>query len=702
MAFVPISLLPHQYTNPATGDVASGYILNAFVAGTTTPANFYDKDGLALGASITLNSSGYPAVGANVVTLYLDDTINYKFIFTDPDTLTEFTVDNISSAVVSGTATFDNTAAIKLESLAEGITVYRRGYYTAGDGAHAEFLIKTAAQAATDGDVIDGYGNHTIANGNVAILQNREFANILQYGATENGAAVETAILTAAITYNGIVEIPDGIEILVDDIDPALKKLFGGGKLSYTTDSAFPGDTINFTNDIVFDGVTIECRQRNRLNIESDNITLANVTEKLNTSDTDAGAYSNVNWQGTETLSITGHRCIDTGLKISETGRFTLTGALIEVNNAGLGVGNGENDGTDGIKVSTGSGTISNVVVKGCSRDIIDGFVSSGSLVIANVESDTFKVNGIELKVQDGNTTSESPFDINISNVTCGSGGIQNSDNFAAILIVNAQTTYVSTTAPRRINISNVVFRYIGAAQTSGQYYGAYIDGSYELNMSNVTLLQADDYGMRIAPDVKKVNLSNCNIHGITRAISVNGVDRLNIANCNIGTDEETGDESSFGIFNSGTSNHFKLANSNITGTTNSIRAENTTIDQFKATNCTLNGAVRIDNGTLVEFHNTDTFSQSSGVNTVAAAQAAGGITYLKYIGGSINDGSRGISYDNLTRLAVIGVAFRNNNSVTFGTPDENNNIWLGNTSESSGSFPSASGSDQIANNIVI
>ncbi len=56
--------------------------------------------------------------------------------------------------------------------LVAGDTVFTQGYDAAGDGGHAQYLVKTVAQAATDGDVIDGYGNHAITGGlYVAILQ---------------------------------------------------------------------------------------------------------------------------------------------------------------------------------------------------------------------------------------------------------------------------------------------------------------------------------------------------------------------------------------------------------------------------------------------------------------------------------------------------------------------------------------------------
>ena len=60
--------------------------------------------------------------------------------------------------------TFINVAQMKLASLKEGQFVETGGYYTKGDAGQAKYLI-VAAQAA------DGWGDHTLANGTVAVLQ---------------------------------------------------------------------------------------------------------------------------------------------------------------------------------------------------------------------------------------------------------------------------------------------------------------------------------------------------------------------------------------------------------------------------------------------------------------------------------------------------------------------------------------------------
>ena len=87
--------------------------------------------------------------------------------------------------------TFINVAQMKLASLKEGQFVETGGYYTKGDAGQAKYLI-VAAQAA------DGYGDHTLVNGTVAVLHKVWPINALQYGvAGANTGAQNTAALQA-------------------------------------------------------------------------------------------------------------------------------------------------------------------------------------------------------------------------------------------------------------------------------------------------------------------------------------------------------------------------------------------------------------------------------------------------------------------------------------------------------------------------
>ena len=76
--------------------------------------------------------------------------------------------------------TFDTVAKLKLAKLKEGQFVETGGYYAKGDAGAARYLI-VAPQS------FDGYGDHELANGNVAVLQHGEHTTVDNYGAVGTG-----------------------------------------------------------------------------------------------------------------------------------------------------------------------------------------------------------------------------------------------------------------------------------------------------------------------------------------------------------------------------------------------------------------------------------------------------------------------------------------------------------------------------------
>jgi len=91
--------------------------------------------------------------------------------------------------------TFDTVAKLKLAKLKEGQFVETGGYYAKGDGGAARYLIVTPQS-------FDGYGDHELANGNVAVLQVGLFINIEQYGALADDMTTDyTNNVQAAIDY---------------------------------------------------------------------------------------------------------------------------------------------------------------------------------------------------------------------------------------------------------------------------------------------------------------------------------------------------------------------------------------------------------------------------------------------------------------------------------------------------------------------
>ena len=109
--------------------------------------------------------------------------------------------------------TFINVAQMRLATLTAGQFVETGGYYTKGDAGQAKYLI-VAAQTA------DGYGDHTLANGTVAVLQfsNGEI-NLNQMGIIDDGSD-QSVIMQAVFDYcqsNNIKNIVFSTNVLLNN-----------------------------------------------------------------------------------------------------------------------------------------------------------------------------------------------------------------------------------------------------------------------------------------------------------------------------------------------------------------------------------------------------------------------------------------------------------------------------------------------------
>ena len=95
--------------------------------------------------------------------------------------------------------TFTSVAQMKLAFLIAGQQVETSGYYAPGDSGGARYLIE-GAQA------VDGFGDHTLAGGTVAILQ--ETGNIRHYGAVDDDVTDNVNAFQAAVD-TGLIIIPE-------------------------------------------------------------------------------------------------------------------------------------------------------------------------------------------------------------------------------------------------------------------------------------------------------------------------------------------------------------------------------------------------------------------------------------------------------------------------------------------------------------
>ena len=122
---------------------------------------------------------------------------------------------------------FDTVADMKaIQGLVSGDLVETKGYHSVGDGGQARYLIKTSAEF---GGTPDEYGNHTLSNGNMAVLQVEGAVNVKQFGAVGDGVVDDTAPLQVTINLvglngGGVIHIPtgtylnDGVDCIYDNV----------------------------------------------------------------------------------------------------------------------------------------------------------------------------------------------------------------------------------------------------------------------------------------------------------------------------------------------------------------------------------------------------------------------------------------------------------------------------------------------------
>jgi hypothetical protein len=110
-------------------------------------------------------------------------------------------LENANPDQAAASQIYDTVADLKTQSIVSGFSAETRGYTTAGDGGGATYLI-VPSQAA------DGYGDHVLANGNVAVLQPGNQINIRQFGADPTGTVDAWPAIVAAHAAANISGLP--------------------------------------------------------------------------------------------------------------------------------------------------------------------------------------------------------------------------------------------------------------------------------------------------------------------------------------------------------------------------------------------------------------------------------------------------------------------------------------------------------------
>ena len=134
-------------------------------------ASFYISGNLADNGRLTEGTDYTVNITTDVLTL----TDSYP-----AGTLITLVYNDVGSSALTGfRQDFSTVTQLKASSLSTGLTVTTQGYHAAGDGGHAEYYIQSAGDY---GATPDEYSDHTLANGNVAVLQNRERSNAITLG----------------------------------------------------------------------------------------------------------------------------------------------------------------------------------------------------------------------------------------------------------------------------------------------------------------------------------------------------------------------------------------------------------------------------------------------------------------------------------------------------------------------------------------
>ncbi len=159
--------------------------------------------------------------------------------------------------VLEAQGAYDTVAQMKGSTPEVGELISTKGYYVAGEGGGASYLVAAS-------QVVDGYGDHALANGVVALLQAGGSADVKQYGAKGDGTTDATAAIQAALnTVSTEIYFPDGTYRIANaTTSPALtssvadRRIYGTGVIT-ATDQVKKAIQVTGANTVI-DGLHID------------------------------------------------------------------------------------------------------------------------------------------------------------------------------------------------------------------------------------------------------------------------------------------------------------------------------------------------------------------------------------------------------------------------------------------------------------
>ena len=152
---------------------------------------------------------------------------------------------------------FETVAQLKLATLPLGYEAFTKGYLVAGDGGGASYVV-------ADTQAVDGYGDHELADGNVALLQSGNSIDVRHCGAVGDGVTDDTNAIQAALdTDSTEVYFSEGrYRIVNSTTSPALissvadRRIYGTGVIT-ATDQVKKALQVTGANTVV-DGLQID------------------------------------------------------------------------------------------------------------------------------------------------------------------------------------------------------------------------------------------------------------------------------------------------------------------------------------------------------------------------------------------------------------------------------------------------------------
>jgi len=245
-----MSDVPNPIIVDAAGTAGSGYVLKAFLPGTTTSTSIaIDSSGASPQATITANSEGKWEVSGNEILPYMDRTHKWGIFANAADATanTPFYMgpfDNVAVTIsnLEILIPIDTVALmISREDLVIGNSVETLGYISEGDGGNNIYKIVPAGTFIADnGSVIDLTGSGLQAKG----LFPDGVVNINQFGADPTGGVGINPAVDAAMAFSGIAKLVDGSIYLLSAGEEVV--IPAGGGLSGPNES-IQGVGVTFT-----------------------------------------------------------------------------------------------------------------------------------------------------------------------------------------------------------------------------------------------------------------------------------------------------------------------------------------------------------------------------------------------------------------------------------------------------------------------